>query len=58
MAYFVPGYLLVVGGGLLAGAVLVWLYLPDEPFVALLSGLGGLTMVLTMLGMVTVGRRR
>jgi hypothetical protein len=56
--FFVPGYLFVCGGGLLAGAVLVYLYLPDELFVTMLAGLGGLTMWGTMLAMLTVARSR
>ncbi len=56
--FFVPGYLFVFGAGLLAGAVLVSIYLPDEPFVTILAGLGGLTMWGTVLAMLTVARNR
>ncbi len=54
----VPGYLLFFGAGLLVAAVLVFLYLPDEPFVTVLSGLGGLTMLAAALALLTVARDR
>ena len=55
---FVPGYLVVVGTGLLAGAVALYVYLPDEWFVATMALVGGLTMWATTVAMVTVARNR
>jgi hypothetical protein len=54
---FVPAYLLVVGLGLLLGAA--WLYFnePDDPFVAVLSLLGGVTMWVGAAAMLAVARR-
>jgi len=58
LRFGVPGYLFVVGAGLVAGSVLVFRYLPDEPFVTILSGLGGLTMWGAVLALLTVARDR
>jgi hypothetical protein len=55
---FVPLYLLVVGAGLIVGSVLLLIYLPDELFVAGMAGLGGLTMLVTMVALLTVARDR
>jgi hypothetical protein len=55
--YFVPGYLLVFGLVLFAGAAYLFANYGDELFVAGLSFAGGLTMWLTALAMLTVGRR-
>ncbi len=54
---FVPIYLLVVGLGLLVGAGYLFANYGDEQFVGALSLVGGLTMWLTALAMVTMGRR-
>ncbi len=58
LRFAVPGYLFVIGAGLVVGAVLVFIYLPDEPFVAIMAGAGGLTMLLTMVALLTVARDR
>jgi hypothetical protein len=58
LRFFVPGYLVIVGAGLLLGAVLVFLYLPDEWFVAAMALVGGLTMWLATAAMLTVARGR
>jgi len=55
---FVPLYLLVIGLGLLAGTVALAIYSPDEWFVALMAGVGGVTMLATMVVMLTVARDR
>ena len=52
----VPIYLLVIGVGLLVGAGYLLVYQPDELFVALLAGAGGLTMLVTMVLLLTVAR--
>ena len=54
----VPIYLLVIGLGLLAGAVYVLVYQPDELFVAFLAGAGGLTMLVTMVALLSWARNR
>jgi hypothetical protein len=54
----VPLYLLVIGLGLLAGAVYVFIYEPDELFVVFLAGAGGVTMMLTMVAQLTWARNR
>jgi len=55
---FVPLYLLVIGLGLLAGMVALVIYSPDEWFVAAMAGVGGVTMLATMVLMLTVARDR
>jgi hypothetical protein len=55
---FVPAYLLIVGVGLLVAAVLMAVYAPDEWFVTLMAGAGGLTMVATMVLLLTMARDR
>src|SRR6266487_4470905 len=52
----VPGYLLVVGVGLLAGSALLLIYSPDEVFTAVLAAVGGVTMLVTMLLTLTWAR--
>ena len=54
---FVPAYLLVVGLGLVLGSVYLFTSYGDEQFTAVLSLLGGLTMWVTALSLVTLGRR-
>jgi len=55
----VIGYLVVIGAGLLVGAVGVWLnYGSDELFVTILCTLGGLTMLAGAGGLLAVGRGR
>jgi hypothetical protein len=54
----VPGYLAVIGLGLLAAAVSLWLYASDEEFTSILTGLGGITMVGSAIALLTVGRRQ
>jgi hypothetical protein len=54
LRFFVPGYLVVIGVGLIVGAVLVALYLPDEWFVTLMAAVGGATMLLTTGALLTV----
>lgn len=58
LRFLVPGYLFVIGAGLVIGAVLVRIYLPDELFVTFMAGAGGLTMLLTMAALLTVARDR
>ena len=56
---YVLGYLVVIGAGLLVGAVGVWLnYGTDELFVVILAGLGGLTMLGSAAAVLTIGRGR
>jgi len=56
---YVLGYLVVIGAGLLVGAVGVWLnYGSDELFVIILAGLGGVTMLASAGGLLAVARRR
>jgi hypothetical protein len=55
---FVPAYLLLVGAGLLAGAVLLYIYQPDEWFVASMALVGGLTMWATTGILLTVAKGR
>jgi len=56
---YVIGYLVVIGAGLLVGAVGVWLnYGSDELFVTILCGLGGVTMLAGAVGLLAVGRGR
>ena len=56
---YVIGYLVVIGAGLLVGAVGVWLnYGSDELFVTILCTLGGLTMLGGAGGLLAVGRGR
>jgi hypothetical protein len=54
---FVPAYLLLIGLVLIGGFVYLLQNYGDELFVAILALLGGVTMWLTALLMVTVGRR-
>lgn len=58
LRFFVPGYLVVIGVGLIVGAVLLALYLPDEWFVAVMAAVGGGTMLLTTGALLTVARDR
>jgi hypothetical protein len=58
LRFFVPGYLVVIGVGLLVGAVLVGLYLPDEWFVTMMAAVGGATMLVTTAVLLTVARDR
>jgi len=55
---FVPGYLTLIGAGLIVGAVLVALYQPDEMFVTIMAAVGGTTMLLTTAALLTVARDR
>ena len=56
---YVIGYLVVIGAGLLVGAVGVWLnYGTDELFVTILAALAGLTMLASAAASLTVGRGR
>ena len=55
---FVPIYLLLVGIGLLVGAVLLFVYLPDEWFVATMAAVGGITMLVTIAALLTFARNR
>jgi hypothetical protein len=55
---FVPGYLLVIGVGLIVGAVLVAIYQPDELFVTIMAAVGGATMLATTAALLTVARDR
>jgi hypothetical protein len=55
---FVPLYLLVIGIGLLVGSGALLVYSPDELFVAILAALGGVTMLVTMVALLTVARGR
>jgi sarcosine oxidase gamma subunit len=55
---FVPAYLVVIGLGLLAGAVALLVYSPDEWFVMTMAAVGGLTMLATAAAMLTVARDR
>src|SRR2546423_993210 len=43
---FVPAYLVVLGVGLLVGAVFLFVTSPDEIFTGVLATVGGLTMLL------------
>ena len=58
LRFFVPGYLILIGVGLLVGAVLVGLYLPDEWFVTIMAAVGGATMLVTTAVLLTVARDR
>jgi hypothetical protein len=58
LRYFLPGYLVVIGVGLVVGAVLLALYLPDEWFVTIMAAVGGATMLLTTGALLTVARDR
>jgi hypothetical protein len=58
LRYGVPGFLVVVGAGLVVGAVLLALYLPDEWFVTVMAAVGGGTMLLTAGALLTVARDR
>jgi hypothetical protein len=55
---FVPGYLIVIGTGLLVGAAALYIQLPDEWFVATMALVGGLTMWAATTAMLTVARNR
>ncbi len=55
--FFVPGYLTLFGLILLGLSGYLFGNYPDETFTAVLSLVGGLTMLGTMALMVTVGRR-
>jgi hypothetical protein len=54
---FVPGYLVLFGLGLIGAAVYLVIALPDELFVAGMALLGGLTMLISGIAVVTWGRR-
>jgi hypothetical protein len=58
LRFLVPGYLFVVGVGLIVGAVLVALYQPDEFFVTIMAAVGGATMLATTAALLTVARDR
>jgi hypothetical protein len=58
LRFFVPGYLLVIGVGLIVGAVLVAVYQPDELFVTIMAAVGGATMLVTTAALLTVARDR
>jgi len=58
LRFFVPGYLIVIGVGLVVGAVLVGVYLPDEWFVTMMAAVGGATMLVTTAVLLTVARDR
>jgi hypothetical protein len=58
LRFFVPGYLILIGAGLIVGAVLVALYLPDEWFVTIMASVGGATMLVTTAVLLTVARDR
>ena len=55
---FVPLYLLAIGIGLLVGSGALLVYTPDELFVAIMAALGGVTMLVTMVALLTVARGR
>jgi len=57
VAVFVPGYLVLFGLVLLAGAVWLAANYGDELFVAGLAAVGGVTMLLTAVLLVTAGGR-
>ena len=56
--FFVPGYLVVIGVGLIIGAVYLALFQPDEWFVAVMAAVGGVTMLVTTGTLLTVARGR
>jgi len=58
LRFFVPGYLILIGAGLVVAAVLLALYLPDEVFVTFMAAAGGVTMLVTAGVMLTVARDR
>ena len=58
MRYFVPGYLVLFGIGLIVAAALVAVYLPDELFVTVMAAAGGATMLVTAATLLTVARDR
>jgi hypothetical protein len=58
LRFFLPGYLVLIGVGLLVGAVLVGVYLPDEWFVTVMAAVGGATMLVTTAVLLTVARDR
>jgi hypothetical protein len=58
LRFFVPGYLTLIGVGLIVGAVLVGVYLPDEWFVTLMAAVGGATMLVTTVLLLTVAKDR
>lgn len=57
VAVFVPGYLVVFGLVLLVGSGYLAINYGDELFVAGLAAVGGLTMLLTAVLLVTTGGR-
>lgn len=58
LRFFVPGYLILIGVGLLVGAVWLAVYQPDEWFVTIMAAVGGVTMLVTTAALVTVARDR
>lgn len=58
LRFFVPGYLVVIGVGLIIGAVYLAVYQPDEWFVAVMAAVGGATMLVTTGALLTVARGR
>ena len=58
LRFLVPMYLVVVGVGLVGGAVLLALYQPDEWFVTGMAAVGGATMLVTTAALLTVARDR
>ena len=58
LRYGLPGYLFLIGSGLVVGAVLVALYQPDEVFVTIMAAVGGATMLVTTATLLTVARDR
>jgi len=58
LQYGLPGYLFLIGTGLIVGAVLVALYQPDEVFVTIMAAVGGATMLVTTATLLTVARDR
>ena len=58
LRFFVPGYLILIGAGLVVAAVLLALYLPDEVFVTIMAAVGGVTMLATAGILLTAARDR
>jgi peptidoglycan/LPS O-acetylase OafA/YrhL len=55
---FVPGYLVLIGLGLIVGAIYLFVYQPDEWFVGGMAAVGGATMLVTTGALLTVARDR
>jgi hypothetical protein len=58
LTIFVPGYLVIVGLGLIVGSVYLFVYQPDEWFVATMAAVGAATMLITTGALLTVARGR